>query len=79
MPDWLADHILTRGDKKGCRNHAYITPRAEGGRGHRYGKKRCDLSLFQLGLRTLEHFLHEELPMPVQFHGMSLLQNRPRA
>jgi hypothetical protein len=31
-------------------------------------KKRCDLRLFQLGLRTLEHFLNEELPMPVQFH-----------
>ena len=31
-------------------------------------RKRCDLSLFQLGLRTLEHFLNEELPIPVQFH-----------
>src|SRR5262245_34771400 len=31
-------------------------------------KKRCDLSFFQLGLRILEHFLHEELPIPVQFH-----------
>ncbi len=31
-------------------------------------KKRCDLSLFQLGLRILEHFLNEELPIPVQFH-----------
>src|SRR5712671_3309415 len=30
--------------------------------------KRCDLSLFQLGLRILEHFLNEELPIPVQFH-----------
>ena len=30
--------------------------------------KRCDLSLFQLGLRLLEYFLHEELPIPVQFH-----------
>jgi hypothetical protein len=30
--------------------------------------KRCDLSLFQLGLRLLEHFLNEELPIPVQFH-----------
>jgi hypothetical protein len=29
---------------------------------------RCDLSLFQLGLRLLEHFLNEELPLPVQFH-----------
>src|SRR5262245_13391568 len=31
-------------------------------------KKHCDLSLFQLGLRILEHFLNEGLPVPVQFH-----------
>ncbi len=31
-------------------------------------RKRCDLSLFQLGLRVLEHFLNEELPIPVHFH-----------
>lgn len=31
-------------------------------------RKRCDLSLFQLGLRLLEHFLNQELPIPVQFH-----------
>lgn len=31
-------------------------------------KKRCDLSLFQLGLRFLEHLLNEEMPIPVQFH-----------
>jgi hypothetical protein len=31
-------------------------------------RKRCDLSLFQLGLRLLEHFLNDELPIPVQFH-----------
>jgi len=31
-------------------------------------RKRCDLSLFQLGLRLLEHFLNEELSIPVQFH-----------
>lgn len=30
--------------------------------------KRCDLSLFQLGLRLLEYFLNEELPIPVQFY-----------
>ena len=30
--------------------------------------KRCDLSLFQLGLRLMEHFLNEELSIPVQFH-----------
>ena len=28
---------------------------------------RCDLSLFQLGLRLLEHFLIEHLPIPVAF------------
>jgi Transposase DDE domain len=31
-------------------------------------RKRCDLSLFQLGIRLLEYFLNEELPIPVQFH-----------
>ena len=30
--------------------------------------KRCDLSLFQLGMRLLEYFLNEQLPIPVQFH-----------
>ena len=30
--------------------------------------KRCDLSLFQLGLRLLEHFLNTDLPIPVQFY-----------
>jgi hypothetical protein len=29
---------------------------------------RCDLSLFQLGLRTLEHFLNEDLSIPVVFY-----------
>jgi DDE family transposase len=28
---------------------------------------RCDLSLFQLGLRLLEHFLNEAMPLPVAF------------
>jgi hypothetical protein len=28
---------------------------------------RCDLSLFQLGLRVLEHFLNEQIPIPVAF------------
>lgn len=28
---------------------------------------RCDLSLFQLGLQLLEHFLNERLPIPVDF------------
>jgi hypothetical protein len=31
-------------------------------------KSRCDLSLFQLGLRLLEHFMNEGLPIPVQFY-----------
>jgi len=31
-------------------------------------RKRCDVSLFQLGLRLLEYFLNEELPIPVQFY-----------
>lgn len=29
---------------------------------------RCDLSLFQLGLRLLTHLLNENLPVPVAFH-----------
>jgi hypothetical protein len=29
---------------------------------------RCDLSLFQFGMRLLEHFLNEDLPIPVAFH-----------
>jgi hypothetical protein len=29
---------------------------------------RCDLSLFQLGSRLLNHFLNEELSIPVAFH-----------
>jgi len=40
----------------------------EGWRERIHRRKRCDLSLFQLGLRMLEHFLNEELPIPVQFH-----------
>ena len=31
-------------------------------------RHRCDLSLFQLGLRWLNHFLNEDLPIPVAFH-----------
>jgi hypothetical protein len=37
-------------------------------RGIIHRRKRCDLSLFQLGLRLLEYFLNEELPIPVQFY-----------
>jgi len=40
----------------------------EGLRALIHRRTRCDLSLFQLGLRTLEHFLNTELPIPVQFH-----------
>jgi hypothetical protein len=40
----------------------------DGWRGIIHRRKRCDLSLFQLGLRLLEHFLNEALPIPVQFH-----------
>jgi hypothetical protein len=31
-------------------------------------RNRCDLSLFQLGLRFLEHLLNEDMPIPVEFH-----------
>ena|SRR2546422_8852270 len=31
-------------------------------------RHRCDLSLFQLGMRLLEYFLNEDLPIPVAFH-----------
>ena len=40
----------------------------EGWREIIHRRKRCDLSLFQLGLRMLEHFLNEGAPIPVQFH-----------
>ena len=29
---------------------------------------RCDLSLFQMGLRLLDHLLNEEFSIPVAFH-----------
>ena len=29
---------------------------------------RCDLSLFQLGLRLLDHLLHKGIAIPVAFH-----------
>ena len=32
-------------------------------------RHRCDLSLFQLGLRLLSHFLNEDLSLPVTFHA----------
>jgi hypothetical protein len=31
-------------------------------------RHRCDLSLFQLGLRFLDHLLNEDLPIPVAFY-----------
>ena len=31
-------------------------------------RHRSDLSLFQVGMRLLEHFLNEDLPIPVAFH-----------
>jgi len=40
----------------------------EGWTGIIHRMKRCDLSLFQLGMRLLEYFLNEDLPIPVQFH-----------
>ncbi len=40
----------------------------DGWQGIIHRKSRCDLSLFQLGIRLLEHFLNENLPIPVQFH-----------
>ena len=40
----------------------------EGWRKIIHRKDRCDLSLFQLGLRTLEYFLNEDLSIPVVFY-----------
>lgn len=34
--------------------------------------ERCDLSLFQLGLRLLDHFLNESMPLPVAFQMLEL-------
>ena len=31
-------------------------------------RDRCDLSLFQLGLRLLDHLLNEDFAIPVAFH-----------
>lgn len=36
---------------------------------------RCDLSLFQLGLNLLEHFLNEHLPIPVAFQMPDLAKS----
>jgi Transposase DDE domain len=40
----------------------------EGWRSVIHRKDRCDLSLFQLGLRILAHFLNEDFSIPVVFH-----------
>src|SRR6266850_2077602 len=40
----------------------------EGWRSVIHRSDRCDISLFQLGLRLLEHFINEDLPILVQFH-----------
>jgi len=36
---------------------------------------RCDISLFQMGLRALEHFLNEGMPIPVAFRIPSVLES----
>jgi hypothetical protein len=41
--------------------------KTEGWVGQIHRTDRCDLSLFQLGLRLLEHCLNEDLPIPVAF------------
>jgi Transposase DDE domain len=40
----------------------------EGWRARIHRMTRCDLSLFQLGMRLLEYLLNEELSLPVQFY-----------
>ena len=39
---------------------------------------RCDLSLFQLGLSLLEHFLNEGIPIPVAFQIDAPLEGLPQ-
>ncbi len=39
---------------------------------------RCDLSLFQLGLSLLEHFLNEGIPIPVAFQIKVYIEGVPR-
>lgn len=38
---------------------------------------RCDLSLFQLGLSLLEHFLNEGIPIPVAFQMFAQIEGVP--
>ena len=42
--------------------------KTDGWQGIIHRKSRCDLSLFQLGYRLIDHFLNEGLPIPVQFY-----------
>lgn len=42
--------------------------KAEGWQSVIHRKSRCDLSLFQLGLRLLDHFMSEGFSIPVQFY-----------
>jgi hypothetical protein len=42
--------------------------KTDGWQGIIHRKNRCDLSLFQLGFRLLDHFLNEGSSIPVQFH-----------
>jgi Transposase DDE domain len=42
--------------------------KADGWQSIIHRKSRCDLSLFQLGFRLLEHFMNEGLSIPVQFY-----------
>ena len=69
VPDTLLLHVSVYCQ---CTNVVWLDLGAlcekEGWRELIHRRKRCDLSLFQLGLRILEHFLNEELPILVQFH-----------
>jgi len=44
------------------------TAQQEGWMAYLHRTDRCDLSLFQLGLRFLEQLLNEDLPIPFSFH-----------
>jgi hypothetical protein len=62
MPIWLTSRgRLQRGPAELSAGLRYTTSlgEQEGWRSVIHRKSRCDLSLFQLGLRVLEHFLNE--------------------
>ena len=66
-PLYLVSNLATV--EEACRlYHKRFRIEKEGWQEIIHRRKRCDVSLFQLGLRFLEHFLNEELPIPVQFH-----------